>query len=245
MQLVYNHSAKLCDTEETQLSIKRKSNTVEIKGFGDEIFIIFNQKSPFPDIEEELIHKLYRSKNFFVGKPIVLDIRDRIFSYEECLRLKEILVDKFNLTISYARTNSPETTKNVEEIGWSVETLIQKEDYDTKTVIVKKTVRTGQKLKYEGNLVLVGDVNPGGEVIADGDIIVFGKLRGIAHAGASGNRSATITAIELNPLQLRIADMIRFAPNSGFKPANAPEIAMIKEGNIVIDLVDKSKRGEL
>ncbi|MGB9594843.1 MAG: septum site-determining protein MinC [Candidatus Poribacteria bacterium] len=229
------------------MSIKRKSNTVEIKGFGDEIFIIFNQDQEFSfsDVESELVEKLYKSKNFFVGKPIVLDIKDRVFNYEECLRLKEILVDKFNLTISYARTNSPETIKNVEEIGWSVETLIQKEDYDTRTTIVKRTIRTGQKLKYEGNLVLIGDVNPGGEIIADGDIIVFGKLRGIAHAGVNGDRSATITAIELNPLQLRIADMIRYAPDSGFKPADAPQFAMIKEGNIVIDFVDKSKRGDI
>lgn len=229
------------------MSIKRKPSSVEIKGFGDEIFIIFSQdpEFSFSDIESDLIEKLYKSKNFFVGKPIVLDIKDRIFNYDECLRLKEILVDKFNLTISYARTNSPETIRNVEEVGWSVETLIQKEDYDTRTVIVRRTIRTGQKLKYEGNLVLVGDVNPGGEIIADGDIIVFGKLRGIAHAGANGNRSATITAIELNPLQIKIADLIKYAPDSGFKPADAPEIAMIKEGEIIIDFVDKSKRGVL
>lgn len=231
--------------EEVPLSIKRKSNAVEIKGFGDEIFIIFNQESSFSDIESELIEKLYKSKNFFIGKPIVLDMKDHSFSYEECLRLKEILVDKFNLTISHARTNSAETIRNIEEIGWSVETLIQKEDYDTRTIIIRRTIRTGQKLKYEGNLVLIGDVNPGGEIIADGDIVVFGKLRGIAHAGANGNTSATITAIELNPLQLRIANLIRYAPNSGFEPAGAPEFAMIKEGNIVIDFVDKLKRGDL
>jgi septum site-determining protein MinC len=230
--------------EGASLLIKKKPSAVEIKGFGEEIFIIFNSEASFSDIELALVDKLYKSKNFLVGTPIALDIKDHIFIYDECLKLKEILVGKFNLTVSYVRSNSEETVNNIEKIGWTVETFITKDDPSDKTIIVRQTIRSGQKLKFAGNLVVVGDINPGGEVTADGDIVVFGKLRGIAHAGANGNVLATITAIELSPLQLRIAEIIRRSPDSELESRKVPEIAKIKDGNIFIEVVDKSKRGE-
>ena len=223
--------------------IKKKS-AIEIKGYGEEIFIIFSSESSFSEIETDLVDKLYKSKKFFVGTPIALDIKDHILTYEECLKLKEILVDKFDLTVSYVRSNSEETIKNIEKIGWAIETFITRDDPSDKTIIVRQTIRSGQKLKFAGNLVLIGDLNPGGEITADGDIVVFGKLRGIAHAGANGNASATITAIELSPLQLRIAEIIRRSPDSKLESRKVPETAMIKDGNIFIEDVDKSKRGD-
>jgi septum site-determining protein MinC len=226
------------------LLTKKKPSAVEIKGFGEEIFIIFGSESSFSDIQLDLVEKLYKSKNFLIGTPIALDIKDHILSYDECLKLREILVDKFNLTVSYVRSNSEETVKNIEKIGWSVETFITKDEPSDKTIIVRQTIRSGQKLKFAGNLVLIGDLNPGGEITADGDIVVFGKLRGIAHAGANGNTSATITAIELIPLQLRIAEIIGRSPDSDLESKKVPEIAMIKDGSIFIDVVDKSKRGD-
>jgi septum site-determining protein MinC len=96
------------------------------------------------------------------------------------------------------------------------------------------TLRGGQALQHLGNIVVVGDVNPGAELIASGDIVVFGALRGVAHAGAQGDASARVHAIELAPTQLRIATYIAAdAGDRGQTPIH-PETACVQNDRIVI-----------
>ena len=76
------------------------------------------------------------------------------------------------------------------------------------TLYHRGTLRGGQSLSNRGHVVIIGDVNPGAEIVAGGDIVVFGALRGVAHAGAQGDRSARVHALDLQPTQLRIATMI-------------------------------------
>jgi len=102
------------------------------------------------------------------------------------------------------------------------------------TEVVNETIRSGRRVTAKGSLVVLGDVNPGAEVVAGGDVIVIGKLRGLAHAGAEGNREAKIWALSLEPKQLRIADLVARAPEEGF-PGRGPEIALVKDGKIVIE----------
>lgn len=99
-----------------------------------------------------------------------------------------------------------------------------------------QTLRSGQTVNHKGNLVIVGDVNNGAEVIAEGDILVWGALRGIAHAGSNGNEQAEIRALKLAPLQLRIAQCIARAPDrKNYKTSTlGPEMARIVDGQIRI-----------
>lgn len=102
-----------------------------------------------------------------------------------------------------------------------------------------QTLRSGQTVNHKGNLVIIGDVNNGAEVIAEGDILVWGALRGIAHAGSAGNERAEIRALKLAPLQLRIAQSIARAPDKqralrGKVPTAGPEVARIVDGQIRI-----------
>jgi septum site-determining protein MinC len=84
-------------------------------------------------------------------------------------------------------------------------------------------------------VVVVGDVNPGAEIIAEGDVLVWGKLRGLVHAGARGNSNAIVGALTLAPTQLRIGSLIARAPEDK-RNRNAPaEIARIKDGRIVVE----------
>ena len=100
-------------------------------------------------------------------------------------------------------------------------------------IIHKGTVRAGESISSNGNLCIIGDVNPGAIVSAKKNIYVWGKLLGVAFAGKSGNRNASIASLYLNPLQLRIADVIAIGPKD--KPKNCyPEIAMIDKLTIVI-----------
>ncbi|MBV9409800.1 MAG: hypothetical protein JO164_13310 [Candidatus Eremiobacteraeota bacterium] len=100
------------------------------------------------------------------------------------------------------------------------------------TLYHRGTLRGGQALHNLGNLVVIGDVNPGAELVASGDILVFGALRGVAHAGAQGDRAACVVALDLNPTQLRIATAIASGEPVG--TARGPEHASIVDDRIVV-----------
>ena len=100
-------------------------------------------------------------------------------------------------------------------------------------ILHKGTVRSGDRISSNGNLCIIGDVNPGAIVSAKKNIYVWGKLQGVAFAGKSGNKNAFIASLYLNPLQLRIADVIAIGPKD--KPKNYyPEIAVIDKQTIII-----------
>lgn len=106
---------------------------------------------------------------------------------------------------------------------------------DNETILVQRTIRSGQTVQYSGNIVILGDVNPGAEIIAGGNIMVLGCLRGIAHAGALGSQSAVVAAFRLEPTQLRIANHITRAPDGEKWYPQQPEVARIKNGVVVIE----------
>lgn len=103
--------------------------------------------------------------------------------------------------------------------------------------VVKGVVRNGQYLSFDGDVVWIGDVNPGGTIVASGDIYVFGRLRGVAHAGAAGMSTAVIAAAEFAPLQLRIADVVSRAPEAqdGHSAMAFMEFAYVKDGVMAVD----------
>ena len=101
-------------------------------------------------------------------------------------------------------------------------------------LIARRTLRSGQQLRHPGSIAVIGDVNPGAEIVAGGDIVVWGKLRGTAHAGAMGNEAAVVCALELTPTQLRIAQYFARSPE-GHRRKSLPEVARVREGKIVAE----------
>lgn len=99
-------------------------------------------------------------------------------------------------------------------------------------ILWQETLRSGQSINHDGHVIVLGDVNPGAQVIATGNVVVWGRLRGLVHAGAGGNRDALICALELVPTQLRIADQIAIPPAD--RPRHPrPEMAAIRDDQIV------------
>ena len=86
-------------------------------------------------------------------------------------------------------------------------------------------------------MIVFGDVNPGAKVIAGGDIVVWGKLRGYVHAGANGNESAIVCALEMSPSQLRIADFVVRSP-AGKRKKIMPEVALVRDNQIIVEARD-------
>lgn len=113
---------------------------------------------------------------------------------------------------------------------------------DENTILVRRTLRSGQKIHFDGNVVVVGDVNPGAEIVASGHVIVLGTLRGVVHAGASGDEQAAVLAFRLQPTQLRIANHITRPPDDESAGPEQPEIARIKDNVVTIEIFQSSDR---
>ena len=111
------------------------------------------------------------------------------------------------------------------------------------TLYHRGTLRGGQALHNLGNLVVIGDVNPGAELVASGDIVVFGALRGVAHAGAQGDRAARVIALELAPTQLRIATLIATS-DARTKPRGPEHASIADERIVVVPFADADLRKE-
>lgn len=105
--------------------------------------------------------------------------------------------------------------------------------------LLKTTVRSGQSVAFDGDVVIIGDVNPGGEILATGDIVVMGTLRGVAHAGASGNRQAMVAAMRLVPTQLRIGDIVARPPDGSREHPEGAEVARIRDDVLTIEKLDR------
>ncbi len=119
-------------------------------------------------------------------------------------------------------------------------TALKNEPEQLPTLYIRRTIRSGQSISSDGNIIVIGDVNPGAEIIAKGDITVWGILGGIAHAGSDGNNYAKIRALKLNPVQIRIGEIFARRPDTINLPyiqkscEYVPEEAFTYKGSIVI-----------
>ena len=166
---------------------------------------------------------------------------NELISSHELSKLKNHL-DKLNISSIYIYSNNRDTIISGKFL--KINSIFLKEQeiknkqllYKSKKIddmVHKVTVRSGERISSNGNLCIIGDVNPGAIVSAKKNIYVWGKLLGIAFAGKSGNKNASIASLYLNPLQLRIADVIAIGPKD--KPKNCyPEIAVIDKQTIII-----------
>lgn len=198
-------------------------SSIVIKGTKDGLTIYINS-SDKETIEKDLINKIDNAKDFFKGSNVILVDKLNELDEDYMQHLQRLLKERFNITANYSRY------KKVKEETEKVFSGI----YEGRTKFIKSTVRSGQKIVYNGNLVIIGDVNSGAEIIAHGNIIVLGVLRGSAHAGFNGNKKAIVAAYKLQPSILSIADVSSRAPDEKIKP-KSPEIAKVKDNYIIIE----------
>lgn len=204
-------------------------NLIAFKGSKEGIYIYIKEGS-FQQIKNELELKLEKSGSFFKGGKVI-NFKGKELTRDEKEELSGIIKYKYDIAV--------ETNDVVHLNGDKISETFKKGYFlgihEGKTKFVKITVRSGQTIEYGGNIVIFGDVNPGAVVSAKGNIIVMGTLRGIAHAGNDGNREAIVAAINLQPTQLRIADIISRPPDDEAMPSGRPEIARIINDDVVIE----------
>lgn len=201
-----------------------KNNCIAFKGSKDGITIYLDRDSDYANLKEQLIKKLESTRQFFIGAQ-VSSIQGKALTNGEREEIREIIYSRFGMVM---------VEKNEGVMGSSsVQPFDGIEEGDTK--FIRATIRSGQRIQYGGNIVIIGDVNPGAEIIAEGNILVMGALRGLAHAGSSGNERAFVVAYSLQPKQLRIANIIARSPDHEQVKPMSPELAMIKNDVVVIE----------
>jgi septum site-determining protein MinC len=221
---------------------------IQLKGYRGGLRVIIDKEAPLAEVETALVKKLEGLGDFIVGSAITLDAGERALSDDDIRRLQNVLLREFDVRIQQIISSSSKTRRlagvldipAVEEAEPSRDEIAEvlKEFPRANARLVKRTLRAGQEERFlEGSVILMGDVNPGADVIASGDIVVLGSLRGRAFAGALGDRSAVIVALNFDPVQIRIADCISIRPDEGGRRRRfrlAMEIARIEDDRIVV-----------
>lgn len=215
------------------------NSLVQIKGLRDGLLVSLDD-APWEEQRVALLAQVDSQPSFFQGARLALDVASQVLRVNELVELRDQLSER-GISLWAVISESPTTEKTAQLLGLA--TRISKprpeenrkfsvEDLGEETALfLSRTLRSGTRIEFSGHVVVFGDVNPGAEIIAEGNVIIWGRLRGMVHAGAKGNRNAVICALDLSPTQLRIAEEV--SAILGPREDPAPEIARInKDGKL-------------
>lgn len=219
---------------------------VAIKGIRDGLIITLSETEEWNGIIRELASRIDERSDFFSGARITADLGARPVPKHELLSLRALL-ERRGLKLSVVISDSDTTINaaNALDLRTSAASLppgrekpatisIDPEEEGTQGVMLRRTLRSGRTVHSRGHVVVLGDVNPGAEIIAAGDVIIWGKLRGTVHAGADGAEDAVVCALDMSPTQLRIASYIAVSPEEKARKAR-PEMALVRDNQIVVE----------
>lgn len=217
----------------------KKNNLVVFKGKKDGITVLLDESAEFPTIIDALDKKVIDARKFFGGGKTAISFTGRNLSEEEERQLLDVIVKNADVDISFV-SNTPVKKDKSDLSSFTLETGTLGKDIpllpsEHVTKYHNGSLRSGQFIRYSGSVVVIGDVNPGAEIIAKGNILVLGAAQGLLHAGCTGSIDSFIFAARLFPIQLRIAHVMTFIPkdmNSDKK--NNASYAYIKNGQIYI-----------
>jgi septum site-determining protein MinC len=220
---------------------------LEIKGIREGLLITLGQDEWAIERQSLLAH--VRDKgDFFRGARVALDVGSNPLHVVELSSLRDALSES-GISLWAVISTSPLTEQTASSLGLATQlTRPRIEPPETRlpettmhegeqAILVQRTLRSGYKLEFPGHVVVIGDVNPGAEIVASGDVVVWGRLRGVIHAGAEGKENSVICALDLSPTQLRIAGQIAITPKRRGK--TQPEIVRLKNGQVVAEVWDK------
>ena len=177
-------------------------NNIKITQSTNEIVITMNVVSEVDELCNELEEKVPKLKEFYKSANTPIRITGKLFTESESERIKEIINKEIDVEINF---DQPSDLLGLH----AIKKIFQTETEISETKYINYSIRSGQVEEYSGSLVIMGDVNAGGEVIAGGNIAIVGVLRGLAHAGANGNTKALITANSIDVTQIRIANQLK------------------------------------
>jgi len=211
-------------------------NAVILKGRKDGITISLDGNMPFPELLEHFQKRVSDTKQFFEGAKSNISFTGRKLSEDEEKQLLDIITAETTLDVPFVG----ETLEKLREEGFqpvnpsfvtdSAPSHLPHNVHNTS--YHQGGLRSGQSIRFGGSVVVIGDVNAGSEIVAEGHVIVLGALRGTVHAGCGGDEECFVSALSLSPTQLRIANIITFIPKD--KNNKEPACAYIQNGQVFI-----------
>lgn len=223
------------------------NNSVVIKSNKRGITVILDENMEFEELKSLVKEKFTQSASFFGSADMALAFEGRDLSNEEQQELLDIVDESTNMKILCVLDNKNDKN-DLKNDDLSSDSLLVNGNSDG--LFYKGTLRSGQVLESETSIIILGDVNPGGRVIAKGNVIVLGSLKGNVYAGAGGNENAFVIALDMTPMQIKISDVIARSSDSSvtlkLKKAKLsrlnrqskniePKIAFVEDGNIYIE----------
>jgi septum site-determining protein MinC len=220
-----------------------------IKGTKEGLLITISPTAEWSLVTADLAARLDERGGFYAGGQVRVDVGARPVRKDELMSLRALL-ERRGITLSAISSASATTLDAASALNLRVgfttlaaanapgtaddgEIAFNPEEDGTFGVMIRRTLRGGRTVHSRGHVVVIGDVNPGAEVIAGGDVVVWGKLRGNVHAGANGDETAVICALDMTPTQIRIAGFISMPPAEKRRRPR-PEMALIRENRIVV-----------
>ena len=201
-----------------------RDDRIFIKGnkLGINAIINMDKFGNFDEMLDSLVEKLSRGKKFYKGATLTVTTDLKYINERQISKLKDVLFDEILIKDCIFEERLEKQSSVFSGV------------YEGRTKFVRKTVRSGQCLNYAGNLIIIGDVNNGGEVRAHGNVIVLGDLKGKVFAGDNGNEDAIIAAYSLEPELISISGKITISPDD-FEKTGYPEVARLNENNIIVE----------
>lgn len=213
----------------------------QIKGIREGLLVTVGE-GEWADLQTALISQIEERGEFFKGARLALDVGKRTLHAAEMGSLRDKLSD-FNIALWAVLSQSIVTEQTAQVLGLATclstskgpQALRQLEKTlpTEEAVFLQKTIRSGNRVSSKGHVVVLGDVNPGAEILAGGNVVIWGRLRGSVHAGIEGDEGAEICALDINPTQLRIANYFYIGTRK--KKKSGPETVHIVNGQIVIE----------
>ena len=174
------------------INVSQKSNLTIIK---------INEEASFEDVIRNIKHKVIQLKKLYKNEKTPIKIVGKVLKNKEIEAIEEIIKEQLNVEVDFDMPR---------ELGLSnIKKTFTQNISTSETRFHRGSLRSGQKVEEDGSIVILGDVNSGAEVIASDNIVVLGALRGLAHAGAKGNKDAIISAGRLDTVQIRIANIVK------------------------------------
>jgi len=213
------------------------NNAVIIKGTKSGIIIVLDSSMEFEELKQNVAAKFKESSKFLGNAAMALSFEGRVLSNDEQRELLDIINENSDLHIVCI----VDTDKEKEELlSKSLNERLMELQSNTGQ-FYKGNLRSGQVLEVESSIIVIGDVNNGAKVVSKGNVIILGSLKGNVFAGASGNSNAFVVALDMEPVQIRIADIIARAPDKKSREVKREaKIAFVDDGNIYIETLNKS-----
>ena len=215
--------------------------SLTVKGIRNGLLITL-PAGEWSSVTDQLLSTVAMQDDFFRGARLAIQLEDRSLGAAELGSLRSAL-SEHEVTLWAILSTSEATQSAAADLGLSKDLESRRtEDEDIpvdtqlpgeEAVLLQRTLRSGHSVRHPGHVIVIGDVNPGAEIIAGGNVIVWGRLRGMVHAGAAGEESAMVCALDLAPTQLRIAGHITVSPSRRGKPK--PERAFIRDDQLIAE----------